>query len=393
MKLDLRFLKSILRLVIISYFFISSSYVSFSQEIHKLQDERDKIQNDLLISTKLLEKTKNESFTLNQNIGLINNRLESRQKLVKSYLLQKKTIEGSIAKTDSSIKRLQYDIALYKSEYEDVLIELYKRRDKYEELAYVLSSHSFNQAFQRYRLLQELNNYRKNQVIVLNRMNELLFIEKQNLIKLKDSLNESLSLLNYESDKLIVEKREKEDYIKSLKGKEKQLITEIEQKRKSQELLEKRITDLITSSKSASKGIEIKDFEKSKGLLTWPLKESIVISTFGEHEHPVIKGLKVKNNGIDIKVADNYSVTNIFEGEVSRVIGIPGYNKAVILRHGKYLTVYANLGNVEVKVGQVLKVGDIIGQVYSGEADNAGLLHFELWNENMKLDPLLWLKN
>jgi murein DD-endopeptidase MepM/ murein hydrolase activator NlpD len=358
-----------------------------------LKDERDKIQKDLLITSRLLERTKNESVALNENIGLINNRLDSRQKLVNSYLFQKKIIENNIVKTDSSINSLKHDINLYKKEYEDVLIELYKRRDKYEELAYILSSSSFNQAFQRYRLLQELNNYRKSQVIVLNRMNELLLIEKQNFLQLQDNLNESLSLLNNESEKLLNERREKEEYIKSLKGKEKQLIAEIDEKRKSQELLEKRITDIILSSKSQSKGAEIKDFEKSKGLLVWPLQESIVISTFGEHEHPVIKGLKVKNNGIDIKVADKYSVTNIFEGEVSRVIGIPGYNKAVILRHGKYLTVYANLGNVEVKVGQLLKVGDVIGEVYSGDGDNNGILHFELWNENLKLDPLLWLKD
>jgi len=393
MKSDLKFQKNILRLLLINFYLFVFSYVSYSQEVNKLQDERDKIQKDLILTSKLLENTKKESITINENIGLINNRIVSRQKLVNSYLLQKTIIEKNIAKTDSSISNLNHDIAIYKKDYENILIELYKRRDKYEELAYVLSSSSFNQAFHRYRLLQELNSYRKSQVIVLNRMNELLLIEKQNLEKLQYKLNESLNLLNDESQKLMIEKQEKENYIKSLKGKEKLLIAEIDQKRKSQELLEKRISDIISSATSSSKGSDIKDFEKSKGVLEWPIQESVVISTFGEHEHPVIKGLKVKNNGIDIKVSNKNSIASVFKGEVTRVIGIPGYNKAVILRHGKYLTVYANLGNVDVKVGQILNVGDIIGQVYSGEGDNSGILHFELWNENSKLDPLLWLKD
>jgi murein DD-endopeptidase MepM/ murein hydrolase activator NlpD len=84
-------------------------------------------------------------------------------------------------------------------------------------------------------------------------------------------------------------------------------------------------------------------------------------------------------------------VTCVFDGIVTRVVVIPGYNRAVIVRHGKYLTVYANLKVVDVKNGQKVKTGQIIGTVFSGEGENSNVVHFEIWNEKSKQNPEKWL--
>ena len=77
---------------------------------------------------------------------------------------------------------------------------------------------------------------------------------------------------------------------------------------------------------------------------------------------------------------------------MSRVVGIPGYNKAVIVRHGKFLTVYANLGSVSVNSGTKISKGSKIGEVYSSANDDSDVLHFEIWEENSKINPSVWLK-
>jgi murein hydrolase activator len=102
--------------------------------------------------------------------------------------------------------------------------------------------------------------------------------------------------------------------------------------------------------------------------------------------------VKVKNNVLDVKISSNGTVRSVFDGEVTRVIGIPGYNKAVIIRHGKFLTVYANLDEIRVQSGQVVKQGQPIGTVFSGQGDHSNTLHFEIWNENAKQNPEHWLK-
>ena len=78
---------------------------------------------------------------------------------------------------------------------------------------------------------------------------------------------------------------------------------------------------------------------------------------------------------------------------VSRVFVVPGYGTAVILRHGNYLTVYANLAALSVGQGAKVKTGQVLG-IIGTAPDGSGtrLLHFQLWHERTKLNPLSWVK-
>jgi septal ring factor EnvC (AmiA/AmiB activator) len=90
------------------------------------------------------------------------------------------------------------------------------------------------------------------------------------------------------------------------------------------------------------------DFEKNKGKLPWPVEKGVITSRFGKQPHPVLPGIVIENNGIDITTEKNATVRALFRGEVSSVIVIPGAGKAVILSHGAYRTVYSNLREVSV---------------------------------------------
>jgi len=81
----------------------------------------------------------------------------------------------------------------------------------------------------------------------------------------------------------------------------------------------------------------------------------------------------------------------VFEGTVSAVVSIPGAHKAVIVRHGEFLSVYANLENVSVKMGDALTVKQEIGSVVMNREDGRTVLHFEIWKGAVKMDPEKWL--
>ncbi|HLN71802.1 MAG TPA: M23 family metallopeptidase, partial [Prolixibacteraceae bacterium] len=101
---------------------------------------------------------------------------------------------------------------------------------------------------------------------------------------------------------------------------------------------------------------------------------------------------QVKNNGIDISTAQGATARAVFVGEVSRVFQVSGGNAAVIIRHGKYLTVYSNLVNVQVKSGQKVSLKQTIGTIGSdNDDDNKSVLKFQIWKENEKLDPEDWI--
>ena len=135
-------------------------------------------------------------------------------------------------------------------------------------------------------------------------------------------------------------------------------------------------------------------FAQNKGRLPAPIRGSYsILRTFGVHQHSEHNRVQVNSSGVDFGVNGDSRAYAVFSGVVSRVFVIPGYGTAVILRHGNYLTVYANLSSVAVSTGSCVSTGQSIGSVGASPDGSSGrLLHFQLWHERTKLNPLAWIK-
>lgn len=135
-------------------------------------------------------------------------------------------------------------------------------------------------------------------------------------------------------------------------------------------------------------------FEQNKGRLPAPIRGSYsILRTFGVHQHSEHSRVQVNSSGVDFGLNGDSRAYAVFSGVVSRVFLIPGYGTAVILRHGNYLTVYANLSSVAVSTGARVATGQSLGSVGASPDGSAGrLLHFQLWHERTKLNPLAWIK-
>ena len=135
-------------------------------------------------------------------------------------------------------------------------------------------------------------------------------------------------------------------------------------------------------------------FAQNKGRLPAPIRGSYsILRTFGVHQHSEHNRVQVNSSGVDFGVNGDNRAYAVFSGVVSRVFVIPGYGTAVILRHGNYLTVYANLSSVAVSTGSRVSTGQSIGSVGASPDGSSGrLLHFQLWHERTKLNPLAWIK-
>lgn len=135
-------------------------------------------------------------------------------------------------------------------------------------------------------------------------------------------------------------------------------------------------------------------FENLKGRLPYPVAGSYtIVRRFGRQKHPSLPHVETNNAGIDLETSKSAKVRTVSDGEVSAVFRPDGYNTVVVIRHGSYMTVYANLGEVSVSTGQKVKAGQTIGSVYSDSKDNGrSVLHFEIRNGKQKEDPELWLR-
>ena len=133
------------------------------------------------------------------------------------------------------------------------------------------------------------------------------------------------------------------------------------------------------------------NFLDNKGKLPWPVEKGIISGTFGEHPHPVLSHVKVKNNGIDLLTSKGEDARAVFNGEVTRVMSVPSNNNVVIIRHGQFLTVYSNLDKVFVKKGDMVTTKQKIGTIYTSPSDSKTELHFEVWQAKSLLNPQDWL--
>ena len=121
------------------------------------------------------------------------------------------------------------------------------------------------------------------------------------------------------------------------------------------------------------------------------MTKGIICEPYGEHEHPAIKGFMMMNNGVEICSSKGSQARAIFDGEVTSVAVSPTGGKLVIIRHGEYLSVYTNLSDVQVKVGEKVKLKQTIGTVLSDEDETKAAMNFQIWKGQKTMDPSGWL--
>ena len=134
-------------------------------------------------------------------------------------------------------------------------------------------------------------------------------------------------------------------------------------------------------------------FTSNKGKLPWPVERGVVTERFGVHAHPILKHIKVKNNGVTISTEEGQQARAVFSGEVSRVIVIPGAGKAIIVRHGDYLTVYGNLSDVYVSSGDKVTTKQVIGAIASEGGKSEIQFEIRKGQSAEALNPSYWLYN
>jgi len=390
----------IFSLVIILSLFVSKKEI-FAQTKNELQKRKDQTEETIKLTSELLEKTeKSKSSGLNKLL-IINKRIGLRQQLIEEITIEISLLNKNIEEKNIEITRLESEIVRLKEEYAKMIYYAYKNRNSYDKLMFILAAEDFNQAYRRMKYFQQYSEYRKKQAtqIVVTQKNLEYEIEQ-----LKEAREDKISLLSRkerENQQLTAEKTKKTTEVNRLKRKERELRKKIREEEKRRKKIEKTITDLIAreakgnktyKTLSASEEVISQGFKDSKGKLKWPINRGVIIQEFGEHAHPILKGVKVKSDGIEISATNDLKVKVIYEGVVTQVFAIPGKNMAIIIRHGHYLSLYSNITNVRVKQGDVVREGFYIGDIYNSTRGEGSTLQLGIYEETKALNPKIWLK-
>jgi septal ring factor EnvC (AmiA/AmiB activator) len=132
-------------------------------------------------------------------------------------------------------------------------------------------------------------------------------------------------------------------------------------------------------------------FSALRGRMPFPVPSGFISDHFGVHKHPILKGVMINNNGIDIQTSPGSPVHTVYDGVVQSVVNIPGINMVVAIQHGDYFTVYSKLASVSVSTGQRVKTGQRIGSVASDE-DGTSEINFQVWKNTVRQNPEVWLR-
>ncbi len=386
--------------------------LGFAQSKTELEKQKQQLLKDIEFTNKLLSETEqNKKATLGE-LNLLSSKINKRQELINTILREVELIERQINETKGVVSSLKDDLQRLKDEYALMLYHTYKNQSQYDRLMFILSSQDFNQAYKRIKYFQQYAKHRQEQAEAIEAMQKILESRTEELADKKLKMAYLVEDKEKEKIQLSTEKEEQDKMVKTLKQKESELKNQLQQKQRDAKKLEKAIARIIeeeirkaqqkaektggTTTKSgfALTPTELElsgNFSNNEGKLPWPSDRGVITSSFGEHPHPTLPSIKIENNGIDITTDKGTKARSVYEGTVSAVVSIPGAHKAVIVRHGEFLSVYANLEDVLVKMGDKLAVKQEIGTVVTSREDGKTVLHFEIWKGASKLNPAKWI--
>lgn len=374
-----------------------------------LESQRAQLEKEIAtLNRQLAQNSKNSSEAMS-SLTLVRSKISAREKLIAGCDQTLHMLNDSIRTCQGEINRLQarYDtLSLY---YGRLIRGSYKNRDSRLWYMYLLSSESLGQGLRRFGYLRNLSNEMSEQAVKIRETQAELEVERERLSILKEQAEEMRQKIVQERSSLQSEEAEHNRLVEKLNKDRKKYQQQLQEKNKQKEALNRKIAELIRQQQQASKGnkgnkgktgskttsteIDTKlsnEFAANKGRLPWPV-EGAIIERFGKHKHPVYQNVDLpQNNGVTLAVKRGTQAKAVFNGTVTQIVVLPGYNQCVLVSHGAYFTLYSKLKSVAVKVGQKVTTGQVVGTVDTIGGEDQ--FHFELWNGSTPQNPENWLR-
>ncbi|MCF8224956.1 MAG: peptidoglycan DD-metalloendopeptidase family protein [Bacteroidales bacterium] len=389
----------------ILFIFVLLAHVGINcgQTRKDLEGEKQSTIKELQLAKELLGKITERKQNTMQRLAILNGGIRARGKMISNISEEIVFMDQRIDSLEQEIEMLGKTVERGKREYEKIIYSVYINHTDEEKLMYLLASESINQFYQRIKYLKYLNDYRERKVeeIEFN----IIELEDRNRL-LQKRKEEKISLLNEketENLELMRERTERNSIVRRLAQDERMIRKQIREKERIRKELENRIEEMIEeearrnasgsllSALTPEQRLVGNNFSQNKGRLPWPVERGIVTAHYGLIDHPVLSGVKISNNGIDISATQGTKARAIFDGEVTSVFAILGANYAVLVMHGEYISVYQNLVDLKVKAGDKVKSKQEIGTIHSDPEENIAVLHLQIRRERDILNPEKWL--
>lgn len=438
------------RKLFILFAFFAIGLCTFAQDT---KEEIQKKQQQLLQEISSLNKSldaikKNKKQSLAQ-YAVVQRKIQARQELINNINKDMKRLNDNIYLNQVEIYRLKKELDTLKTQYAKSLVFAYKNRSNYQYLNFLFSAASFNDAIKRVTYLKSYRQYRQTQVETIVKTNQVLTAQINTLNSNRSEKDNTLKEQGKQLQVLESDKKEKDLVVKNLKGQEKDIAGQIQNKEQTRKKLNIALQTIIKreiAAAAAKKRQEEEDkkklaqqntvknntadantktstkidapvtgmtntktdrtyspfestseetsvsinFENSRHRLPWPADQGYISTHFGTY---IVPGTKLKGDmsGIEISLPVGSNIKSVADGEISAIFDL-GNGQTVVIRHGKYFTVYNNISGVTVNKGDKVKPGKILGKAVAGMSGEGQIIFMVTNDKGAYMDPESWLK-
>lgn len=413
-----------LLIIIICFFTVQTGFGQLTNEKAKLEKERQDIQSEIQEIQSNYNKVKGLKKESLAKLAILRRKLVLQDRLIGNINKEIRNLDDEIYLGNVEIYRLQVQLDTMKAQYARSVVYAYKNNTNYDFLNFIFSATSFNDALKRISYLKSYRAYRQQQVTAIKDRQKIIADKKQLLLAKQAQKKDVLKDQQVQLNELADQKKEKDVVVSKLKSQEKQLSKQIAAKKKRDRQLQGQIAAIIrriveeerkktaaanksaannntnvttkTTTKTTKEYFNLNEaetklaanFEANRAKLPWPVDNGVVSIPYGQS---VVGGLSIDNPGITISTPSaGGSVKAVFNGEVSAVSNL-GDGMMVMIRHGKYFTIYSNLSSASVSKGDMVRTGQVVGRTGQADDGSGGQLDFMLMIENRNVDPQPWL--
>jgi septal ring factor EnvC (AmiA/AmiB activator) len=415
------------------FLLISASTWSQLSPQEKLEQRKAQILREIKEKEEQLQKVQSKEKTVSTQLKIQTEKIKLKEKLISTTEKQTKILSNDMYINQLNINRLKKELVLLKEDYANMILKSYKSRSEQSRAMFLLSSENFLQAYKRAQYMKQYASYRKTQGIEIQEKSKELENYNQ-VIGIQKTAKQKLIEEN-EKERLALEKERQvqQELAKAIKKDKKQIIAEIKKKEQETRNIDKQIQKLIRAAitaankktadanrkaapnnprpaskeaiKAESAAIESSskivltaegqlvsnNFKANKGKLPWPVEKGFVSLGYGDQPHPVYKSLVIHNSGVEITTEQGANARAVFGGEVASVMVLSPVNKAVMIQHGDYFTVYQNLSSVSVSKGDKVSTKQQIGRIRTNGDTGKTVLKFTISQNTTYSNPASWL--
>ena len=412
---------------LLSLIFICATTFMWAQDSQqeKLEQRKAQIQQEIRDNEKMLQSVKKKEKSA-VNVFLIQaNKIKLKEKLINTTARQEKILNNDMYINQLKVNKLKRELAVLKEDYAKMILKSYKSRSEQSRAMFILSSESFLQAYKRAQYLKQYTNFRKNQGLEIQSKTAQLVDFNAKLDGQRQVKKKIIAENQKEKQSLEVEKKEQQKLVNAIKKDKNKIIADTRSKQAEAKRIDRQIDRLIreaiaeanrkaaaerakdnpgstasTAPVSSSKialtpegKILAADFKANRGKLPWPVEKGFISLGYGDQQHPLYPNLTVHNSGVEITTESGATARAVFEGTVSSVIVLSPINRAVMIQHGDYFTVYQNLSQVFVEKGDKVNIKQSIGKVRTSGDTGKTIIKFLILQNTSNNNPEGWLQN